>query len=332
MTTQLRYGVVGCGHLGGFHAEKAAGLPELDLVGVFDILPERAAAVAERAQSPVFASVAELLEQCEALSIVVPTEHHFEEGMRALEAGKHILLEKPIASTVAQAEQLTQLAADRDLVLQIGHIERFNPACAALKLLPETPRFIEGHRLSQFNPRGLDVAVIFDLMIHDIDLVLSLVKSEVTALHAAAVAVISDKPDIANARLEFANGSVANLTASRISIKQMRKLRLFARDNYVSIDFLKRRGEHFRLAASGDDQPPPGYLSLAEYEPTRRRIMIAHQDYPQVDMLTEELKAFAGAVRRESPLLVSGAEATRALAVAVEIERVAHEGLARVLS
>ncbi|MFH2055103.1 MAG: Gfo/Idh/MocA family oxidoreductase [bacterium] len=331
MNAPLRYGVLGCGHLGSFHAEKAAQIPELELVGVFDIVLERAAAVAEKVHCPVCDTVEEFLQLCDALSIVVPTEDHFVEAERALLAGKHLLLEKPIATSVAEGEQLTALAEQQGVVLQIGHIERFNPACAALQLLPDKPRFIEAHRLSQFNPRGLDVAVIFDLMIHDIDLVLSLVKSEIKELHASAVAVISDKPDIANARLEFANGSVANLTASRISVQKMRKLRLFARDNYVSIDFLKRTSEHFRLAASGDHSTPPGYLNLAEYEPTQRRILVAQQSYAEVDMLTEEIKAFVSAVRGERPPAVSGAEATRALAIAVEIDRVAREGLARVL-
>lgn len=331
MSERLRYGVVGCGHLGSFHAEKAAQLDDLELVGVYDILPERRAAVAERCGSPACNSIAELLERADALSIVVPTEEHYNEAKRALEAGKHLLLEKPIATTVAEAEQITSLAEKQGVVLQVGHIERFNPACAGLKLLPDKPRFIEGHRLSQFNPRGLDVAVIFDLMIHDIDLVLSLVQSEIAELHASAVAVISDKPDIANARLEFQNGSVANLTASRISVQKMRKLRLFARDNYISIDFLKRTGEHFRLAATGDHSTPQGYLNLAEYEPTKRRILVAQHSYPEVDMLTEEIKSFAAAVRGESPPAVSGGDATKALAIATEIDRVAREGLARVL-
>lgn len=332
MAPGIKYGVIGCGHLGRFHAEKAAALTETELVGVFDIDHNKSESIAEACHRRSFASVEELLEQVDAVSIAVPTEVHYQEGMRALRAGKHLLLEKPIACSVAEAEELTETARSGSLKLQVGHIERFNPVCASLKLLPEAPRFIEGHRLSQFNPRGLDVAVIFDLMIHDIDLVLNLVNSDVAEVHASAVAVISDKPDIANARLQFANGTVANLTASRISVQKMRKLRLFARDNYLSIDFLKKRGEHFVLAQQGDGQTHAGYFNLSEYAPTGRKILVGAVDYPDQDALASEIRAFAIAVATNGPVAVDGEAATRALAVALQIETVAREGLDRILA
>ncbi|MCK4857524.1 MAG: Gfo/Idh/MocA family oxidoreductase [candidate division Zixibacteria bacterium] len=332
MAVKLRYGVIGCGHLGRFHVQKAAALDNVELVGLFDIDGEKGRSAADANQTHAFAEVEELLAEVDAVSIVVPTETHHQEGMRALEAGKHVLLEKPIAVSVSEGEELTNLAARQDVKLQIGHIERFNPACAGLRLLPETPRFIEGHRLSQFNPRGLDVAVIFDLMIHDIDLILSLVDAEVTEVHASAVAVISDKPDIANARLRFANGTVANLTASRISVQKMRKLRLFARDNYVSIDFLQKKGEHFLLAETDATDIPDGYFSAAEYAPTGRRILFGALSYPDCDMLTEEIKSFVDAVQNDRPVVVSGREATAALKVALQIEKSAREGLDRVVT
>ncbi len=332
MAVPLKYGVIGCGHLGSYHIQKAVALPEIELVGVYDIDPERTKSMAATGNCKACSSVDELLDAVDAVSVVVPTEDHYQEGMRALRAAKHVLLEKPIAVTVAEGEELTETASRSGLKLQIGHIERFNPVCASLRLLPDIPRFIEGHRLSQFNPRGLDVAVIFDLMIHDIDLVLDLVKSEVKEVHASAVAVISDKPDIANARLEFVNGAVANLTASRISVNKMRKLRLFARDNYLSIDFLKKKGEHFLLAQEGDQTPKDGYFSLSQYEPTGRKILVGAVDYPDDDALSAEIRSFAASINSDRPVAVDGIAATKALAVAIQIESVAREGLDRILA
>lgn len=330
MTTGVKYGVIGCGHLGTYHAQKAAALAETDLVAVYDIDRDRTQAVAEANGCKPCRCIEELLDLIDAVSIVVPTTEHYSECMCAFEAGKHVLLEKPITETVAEAQELISAARSRGLKLQVGHIERFNPVWKGLDLLPDVPRFVEAHRLAQFNPRGLDVAVIFDLMIHDIDLVLHVMKSTVKEVHASAVAVISDRPDIANARLEFANGAVANLTASRISVRKMRKLRLFARDNYLSLDFLEKKTEHF-LLADRECPVPDGYFGISEYEPTGRKILVGTASFSGNDALAEEIRSFAIAVATDGDVPVNADDASKALEIALRIEAVAKEGLDRVL-
>ncbi len=332
MADKLRYGVVGCGHLGRFHAEKIAAIENVVLTAVFDIIPEKTTATAQKNGCRKCRDIEEFLDHVDAVSIVVPTESHFVETKRALDAGKHVLVEKPIATTEAEGRELTELAARKGLKLQVGHIERFNPAFEGLSLLPGPPRFIEGHRLTQFSSRGLAVPVISELMIHDLDLLLTVVKSPVQEVHGSAVAVVSDQPDIANARIEFANGTVANLTASRISVKQMRKLRLFAKDNYLSVDFLKMTGEHFVLAPLDDSKPYDGYFCALQHEPTGRRIMFRQLAYPTYDMLTAEISSFVEAIVFDRPVRVGGTEATAALALAKQIETIAMEHLNRITS
>jgi len=327
MTDKLRYGVVGCGHLGRYHAEKLAQVTQADLLAAFDIIPEKTEATAARNGCHPCRSIEELLDRVDAVSIVVPTESHYAEASRALKAGKHVLVEKPIARRHEEGAELTALAESNGLKLQVGQIERFNPATEALQLLPEPPHFVEGHRLGQFSPRGLGVAVILELMIHDIDLLLSLVKSEVREVHSSAVAVISDMPDIANARIEFENGTVANLTASRISVQKMRKLRMFARDNYLSIDLDKRSCEHFVLAKLDGEKSWEGYFSAMQHEPTGRKIMFRQFQYDKYDMLTRELDSFVDAVVNDKEVAVTGKQATAALELANRIEEIALENL-----
>ena len=331
MTERIRYGVVGCGHLGRVHAEKLANVPNAVLAGVFDIVPEKTTATAEKNGCRACSNIDELLSLVDAVSIVVPTEVHHQEAMRAFNAGKHCLVEKPIASTVADAEEICSIAKKKNLKLQVGHIERFNPVSEGFKLLPEQPRFIEGHRLSQFSARGLGVAVILELMIHDIDLILAHVKAPVREVRASAVAVISDMPDIANARIEFANGTVANLTASRISVQKMRKLRFFARDNYLSLDLLNKTGEHFLLAPL-KETARPGYLPALQHEATGRKIMFRQLSYPDFDMLTAEISSFVDCVLNDAPVRISGEDATAALSLAKRIEQTAMENLNRIFS
>ncbi len=327
MSPQLRYGVVGCGHLGRFHAEKLAAIPDARLAAVFDIIPDKTEATAAKNNCIACRSIEELLDRVDAVSIVVPTEVHFQETMRALRAGKHVLVEKPIAATVAEAEGMVTEAAARRLTLQVGHIERFNPAASAFSVLPEPPRFIEAHRLSQFSARGLGVAVILELMIHDLDLILAQVDAPVIEVRASAVGVISDHPDIANARLQFANGTIANLTASRISVQQMRKLRCFARDNYLSIDLLKKSGEHFLLAPLNDATTREGYFPALQHEATGRRILFRQLSFADYDMLTAEIGAFVAAVRGEQEVRVTGHDGLAALRLAKQIEAAALESL-----
>lgn len=331
MTGKLRYGVVGCGHLGRVHAEKMASVPDAILAGVFDIISEKTASTAEKNGCRACSSIDELLGLVDAVAIVVPTEVHHQEAIRALTAGKHCLVEKPIASSVAEAEEMCALARRKNLKLQVGHIERFNPISEGFSLLPDQPRFIEGHRLSQFSARGLGVAVILELMIHDIDLILAHVKSPVQEVRASAVAVISDMPDIANARIEFANGTVANLTASRISVQKMRKLRFFARDNYLSLDLLNKTGEHFVLAPF-KEFTRPGYLPALQHEATGRKIMFRQLSYPDFDMLTAEISSFVKSVIEDTAVRISGEDATAALSLAKRIEQTAMENLNRVFA
>ena len=330
MPDKIKYGVVGCGHLGRFHAEKIAAIPRVELSAVFDIVPEKTSTTAQKNGCRDCKTIEELLKYVDAVSIVVPTELHYAEARRALLEGKHVLVEKPIATKEKEGIELTELAQKKNLKLQVGHIERFNPICQSLRLLPEAPRFIEGHRLSQFSPRNLGVDVILELMIHDIDLILWVVKSRVREVRASAVPVISDKPDIANARIEFENGTVANLTASRISANKMRKLRFFAKDNYLSIDLQKRTGEHFVLAPLDDTASYRDYFPALQHEPTGRKIMFRQLQSPESDMLTEEIRSFVEAISLDREVAVGGEAAVEALRLARQIEQAATEHASRV--
>ena len=248
---KLKLGIVGVGHLGEIHTRLAKEVDIIDLVGIFDINLKRANEVSKKYKVPYFKSLEELFKNIEAVSIVVPTESHFDVAKKALDYDLHIFIEKPITSTTQEAKILIEISKEKGLKIQVGHIERFNPAFLAVKKFNLEPLFIEGHRLSKFNPRGTDVSVILDLMIHDIDIVLQLINSPIKSIDACGVKVVSDTEDIANVRLVFENRSVSNLTASRISLKDMRKIRIFQKYSYISIDFLNQRSEVFTLKESG---------------------------------------------------------------------------------
>jgi predicted dehydrogenase len=308
---------VGVGHLGRFHAQKYQRISDVDLVGVSDQNMERAKEVAEEIGCRAFESVEALMDEVDAVSVAVPTDRHFEVGRKVLEKGVHCLLEKPIAGTLEEADGLIDLAGKQGLVLQVGHIERFNPALRALQDFSLMPMFIESHRLAAFNPRGTEVAVVLDLMIHDIDAILSIVSSPVRQIDASGVAVVSDSIDIANARLRFENGCVANLTASRISQKKMRKMRFFQRDAYVAVDFLERNAEIFTLS-KGDG---PGQL-VDEIGVGERRRQVRHYrpPVPGEDGLLAEIQTFVRSVNGDTGVRgVSGDEARAALSVALKI-------------
>ena len=310
-------GVVGAGHLGRFHALNYAQMPGAELVGVTDIDQEKAQRVAEETGSRAFASLDELLKNVEAVTLSVPTDQHFELGMRILDSGVHILVEKPVARDLIEADGLIDRSRGKGVVLQVGHVERFNPAFRALEGLELCPRFIESHRLAPFNPRGTEVSVILDLMIHDIDIALSLVKCPVDQIDASGVAVVSDTTDIANARLRFSNGSVANLTASRISHKKMRKMRLFQKETYVTIDFLDRRTEIYQLAEIDSDAGQVlGEIGVGD---RKRSIICRRPEIPEEMGLYKELEAFIDTIRGGHPPAVSAEEGRDALAVAMRI-------------
>jgi predicted dehydrogenase len=313
----IKVGVIGTGHLGRYHAQKYAGLSDVELVGVTDLNQEKAHSVAQEVGCQALESLDLLLPLVNAVSVATPTDTHFDIGMRVLGEGKHCMIEKPISQTIKESDELIALAKEQNLILQIGHIERFNPAMLALHDMDLEPRFVESHRLSLFNPRGTEVAVVLDLMIHDIDIILNLVQSPVIHVDASGVAVVSDSIDIANARIRFQNGCVANLTASRISQKKMRKLRLFQKDTYVSVDFLEKKSEVYRLVKGNESRG----LMLGEIGvgDKKRNIVYQSPPVPDQDGLETELSAFIRSIRGDKVKAVSGEEAKTALSVAIQI-------------
>jgi predicted dehydrogenase len=292
--------VVGVGALGQHHARVYAGLAGVKLAGVYDADPARAREVAERHGSPAFGELGELLREVDAVSVAVPTVDHHRVGLEALAAGKDVLIEKPMTTTLEEADDLIRAAEARRAVLQVGHIERFNPATDVLKSVAQ-PRFVEVHRMGSFSARSLDIDVVLDLMIHDLDIVLALDGSDAVGVDAVGVAVLTPKVDIANARLRFASGLIANLTASRVSVEKIRKFRIFAPRTYVSADFAARAAQVYRLVQGPDGRPDIAVEKVAapEQEPLRR-----------------QLEAFVGAVRERSRPVVGGADGRRALALA----------------
>lgn len=312
--SRLRAGVIGVGYLGRFHAQKYASLENVDLVGVVDVSRERAEEVATEVGTAAFTDYRELLAQVDLVSIVVPTQFHFPVAKECLAAGCHILLEKPVTQTVAEADELIRMAAERRLVFQVGHLERFNPAILALKGVLKNPLFIESHRLAPFKPRGTDVNVVLDLMIHDIDIILNMVPSTVKVVNSVGVPVLSNEVDIANARLQFENGCVANVTASRASREAMRKIRIFQSDAYISIDYQERKIAIFRKG--GEGFPIPGLPNVTMEE----------KSFEQGDALLTEIRAFIDAVSTGSTPPVTGEDGKRALELALQInQKLWHE-------
>jgi len=313
----LRIGVIGTGHLGSLHAKMFADMPGVRLSGVYDTNAEAAAAVGGLYGVQPAPTLDALLEGVDAVTVATSTNAHCAVALKALERGKHVFLEKPITETVAEADALCTAASARGLLLQVGHIERFNPAILALEKYRIAPMFVESHRLAQFNPRGTDVGVVLDLMIHDIDLILTFVRSPVRAVEANGVAVVSDSVDIANARLQFENGCVANVTASRISQRKMRKMRLFQKNGYISIDFSEGVAEVFRLV--GEDEPDvKGTMMLGELGSGKHRRKIVYElpEVKEVNALKHELQLFVSAIASGTRPVVSGEDGKHALEVA----------------
>jgi predicted dehydrogenase len=318
MSKKLRAAVIGVGYLGRFHAQKYAALSGVELVGVVDAQPETAQRVAQELGVAAFTDYRELLgadgskvAKVDLVSVASTTETHHAVARDCLAAGVHVLVEKPVTVTVAQADELIALADAKHLVLQVGHLERFNPAWLAVKDKIKRPLFIEGHRMAPFKARGIDVSVVLDLMIHDLDLILPLVDSPVTDLRASGVSVLTDGIDIANARIEFANGCVANLTASRTSTASLRRLRIFEHHEYISVDFGERRVVVSRKREG----------SLEDLAPDQLPIDSESFQQPPGDALLTEIEAFAGAVKNGTQAVVSGREGRNALAVALDIDR-----------
>jgi predicted dehydrogenase len=305
---EVRTAVVGAGYLGRFHAQKYAAAEGSELVAVVDPDEERRDAVGAEVGAEPLAHHADLVGRVDAVSIVTPTRSHYEIAKDLLRAGVHVLVEKPITVTAEEAGELVALAGEKDLVLQVGHLERFNAAILGVAPLLVEPRFIESHRLAPFNPRGADVSVVLDLMIHDVDLILNMVKSPIVSIDANGASVISEEPDIANARIRFDNGCVANVTASRITPRVERKIRIFQHHAYMSIDLHARKTAVFRKGGDGLPTPLPG-------------ITMKHAEYPEGDALATEIAAFLHSVRTGEPPVVSGEDGKRALETVIEIQR-----------
>jgi predicted dehydrogenase len=309
----LRIGVFGVGHLGRFHVQNWKEVDGVQIVGFHDPDDRNAAEAVERFGLKRFEDASELMAASDAVDIVAPTVHHYDLSMQAIRAGRHVFVEKPMTQTMQQAKAIVEMVKESGVKFQVGHVERFNPALLALKRYSLNPMFIEVHRLAEFKPRGTEVSVILDLMIHDIDIVLHIVRSGVKKVHASGVAVMTDKPDIANVRIEFDNGCVANLTSSRISMKRMRKMRLFQKDAYIGIDFLEKKSEVIKLKGEGDEslfhfdvETPQGVRTLAVDQPAS----------PDVNAIRSELAAFRDAIVNDTPVAVSELDGLMAMEVA----------------
>ena len=324
MKEKINIGVIGTGHLGKLHTKMFNEIENCNPAGIYDADPIKSASVSEEFKVEVFDSLGSLLEKVDAVSIAATTRAHYELAKKCLLAGKHIFIEKPITATIPQAEEIVKMAESLKLNLQVGHIERFNPALVSMENYIDDPKFIQTDRLAQFNPRGTDVAVVLDLMIHDIDIILSLIKSKVKNIDASGVAVVSDNIDIANARIQFDNGAVANVTASRISQKKMRKMRIFQRDGYIALDFITGVSEVYRLLPV-DEQVQPSFISFGEIGvgDKKKRLVYEQPEQKQINALKYELQLFINSIINNQKPVITGDDGLRALRVAeIIIEKI----------
>ena len=314
----LKVGVIGAGHLGKIHLKCILELKEnYDLVGFYDPDDQRRQLISEELNIQAFDNQLDLINSVDVIDIVTPTIFHYEVAEVAIKNNKHVFIEKPVTATLDEANNLLKLTENHPVKVQIGHVERFNPAVLGLGEKEIHPMFIEAHRLSMFNPRGTDVSVVLDLMIHDLDLVLNWIKSPVKNIHASGVAVVSDTPDIANARIEFENGCVANLTASRISMKQMRKIRLFQKDAYISLDLLEKQTQIIEIS---DNEPNESNQTFPLETPKGTKfITIDMPEIQQVNAIKEELKSFAISIEQNTTIKVSLNDGVDVLKIAYQI-------------
>lgn len=314
----LKIGVFGAGHLGKIHIQQWKEVEGAELIGFYDPDDTQAAIVISKYQVPRYKDMDQLIEAADAIDIVSPTTSHYEIAKKCLLAGKHLFIEKPLSQTLEEGKELVQLVKEANVKCQVGHVERYNPAFLAVGEQLLQPMFIEAHRLAQFNPRGTDVSVILDLMIHDIDIVMCLVKSPVKRISASGVSVLSETADIANARIEFDNGCVANLTSSRISLKNMRKMRLFQRDAYIGIDFLEKKTEIIRLKEDGTQSGMMDFpLEMANGD--KKIISVQMPEVVPINAIRTELSEFTMAIINDKPVRVSVYDGYQAMDVAHQI-------------
>ena len=327
MEKRLKAGVIGAGHLGKIHLRLLHQSEKFDLIGFYDENQSVRENITKEYGFKAFESAAALIDAVEVVDIVTPTLYHHKLAKQAIEEGKHIFIEKPITQTVAQAEELIALADKNNVLGQVGHVERFNPAFLAVKDYINDSMFIETHRLAEFNPRGTDVPVVLDLMIHDIDTVLSVVDSPVKNISASGVSIISETPDIANARIEFENGCVANLTASRISLKNMRKARFFQKDAYISIDYFAKKVEVVKMH-DAPEEVGDFDMVLENAEGKKKRIYFDNPEVPEVNAILMELECFADAIVNGTAVIVPLTQGKNALDVALQITALVEKPLA----
>jgi len=323
---KIKIGIIGTGYLGKLHTKLIREVENCELIGIYDLNNQTAEIVASEFKTKAFKGLNDLLQDCNAVVIVAATKAHYKLVKTALSFGIHVFVEKPITSEIWEAEEIVKLAEEKNLKLQVGHIERFNGALVSLEKYNLNPMFIQTDRLAQFNPRGADVAVVLDLMIHDIDIILSLVKSKVKYISASGVNVVSDSLDIANARIEFENGAVANVTASRISQKKMRKMRIFQRDAYITVDFNSGISEIFRLVAP-TDKSLSNFISFGEMGigDKKKAIVYEQPEQKEINALKYEQQLFINAIVNDETPIVSGKDGLRALIVADMIIKKIHE-------
>ncbi|AWA31442.1 oxidoreductase [Flavobacterium magnum] len=314
----LKIGVLGAGHLGKIHLRLLQQSEKYELVGFYDENHENGEKIAKEFGYKQFDTIAKLIHAVDVIDIVTPTLSHYKCAKVAIKSGKHVFIEKPISNSVEEAEEIIALAKEYNVKGQVGHVERFNPAFLATRDLIENPMFIETHRLAEFNPRGTDVPVVLDLMIHDIDVILSVVKSRVKRVDASGVSILSETPDIANARIEFENGCVANLTSSRISLKNMRKTRFFQKDAYISVDFLEKKCEVVKMK-DAPENPGDFDMILQNAEGVKKQIYFANPDVSQNNAILDELETFAYAINTGGTPVVTLEDGTEALRVAYQI-------------
>jgi len=312
----LQAGVIGCGHLGKFHIKQLSESKRYQLVGVYDKNPDIAKAVSKEFNCDFFDNPDDLINKSDLICVVTPTPFHFEYAKKCIVSGVHVFIEKPVCDNINDSNELIQLNKKRNLKIQVGHVERFNPAFTAIKNKIKNPMFIESHRLAQFNPRGTDVSVVLDLMIHDIDIILSSVDSEIQKISSSGVSVISSTPDIANARIEFKNGCVANLTASRVSIKNMRKTRFFQTGKYISIDFLNKSSEIIEIDNNSDEIP---LMKLDLADGSTKNIFFSKPNIKENNAILDELNSFADSIINDTRPVVNLVDGHKALFVANEI-------------
>lgn len=323
---KLKVGIIGTGHLGKLHTKLFQQIENGELIGVYDVDYEKAKNVAAEFNVSAFNSMGNLFDKVEAVVIVASTSAHYELAKQAFDRNKHVFVEKPITSQIWEAEELVRLSDQKKLNFQVGHIERFNPALVSLEKYDLNPMFVQTDRLSQFNPRGTDVAVVLDLMIHDIDIILSLVKSEVKDVRASGVPVVSDSIDIANARIEFENGAVANVTASRISQKKMRKMRMFQRDAYITLDFISGTSEVYRLVHP-ERLPENSFINFGEIGVGEKKKIVIYEQPEQVEInaLRHELQLFVDSINNNTKPYITGHDGLKALKVAEMIIKKINE-------